>query len=268
MIMIISCCLTYGIAEESTEADEEIMFTTVSETEVTKIKEKYNLNSYEGKINCITEVLNYIGVRNKEKYIKIFNDELIEKFLNAEKYGYRESTETFIAKESSPNSINRSVETSGRDYENLTLGILWAKAGNEYAILGCCQWHDLPIMRIDDIISLDLGGGSIQAGSQMGALYYEKNGVEYEELYYNYSTNYRGTGTACVFEVNLPNSADTISVITSYNIINSNNENTITLQYFHKFLPLNVSISAAYIVGISVSPYSCVTEYNLQCGTA
>ena len=69
MIMIISCCLTYGIAEESTEADEEIMFTTVSETEVTKIKEKYNLNSYEGKINCITEVLNYIGVRNKEKYI-------------------------------------------------------------------------------------------------------------------------------------------------------------------------------------------------------
>lgn len=99
-------------------------------------------------------------------------------------------------------------------------------------------------------------------------LRYTKNNTSYEETYSNDDDNYCGVGTACTFEYDLKVGMQDLSLVIGYEVTKSSDENTICLQYFHKFLPANISISLSSFVGIAVAPSFACTEYNLQCGTA
>lgn len=255
---LVFCCCNTGSYASTPEDDDSIV---LSEDDVLEIKEDYDLASAEGKIKYLNDVFNTIGADSN--LIDMMNNDLINKLVNAESFGY-----SCAVNSSSSNSTTRSSGGDERYYDEMRLGIVWAKSGKEYTLLGGCKWLELPTMRISDIISIDLGDGSIVSGSQELSVRYEKNGTSYEEAYDSADENYQGIGTACTFEFILPNSADSINVLISYSITNSSDENTISLQYFHKFIPLPVNISVAYDVGISVSPESIFTEYNLQCGTA
>lgn len=154
-----------------------------------------------------------------------------------------------------------------KHYEKMDLAIIWARNNNEYTILGSYEWNTVPVMRYKDIISIDLGSGSIVKNSQVAVLQYTKNNATYSDEYNAASSEYQGVKTACTFKINLPNSASSMSALIGYSIKTSNPDNTITSQYFHNWCPLPFGVSISYIGGISVSPQSFFTEYNLQCGT-
>lgn len=240
----------------SFEAGSETMLT---EYEVSHIKGKFDVSTHSGKYEYVCEVLNSIGV--SQIYSDLLTDKMIDKLVSAEKIGY-------IRKDSVKRSSVDDYDAEIREYDKLRLTILWLKTGNEYTLLGGVEWTDMPILRYTDIISIDIGGGSIVNGSQECVLYYENNGVANEELYDSSDENYNGTGTACAFDVNIPLFLDSLSILVGYSIIKSNAENTICLQYFHKNWPFSASVSASYGIGISVSPIKYFTEYNLQIGTA
>lgn len=256
-VSLVFCCSVSSNATTTEDSNTNIL----SENDVLDIKEEYDLTSMEDKIEYLNDVFNTIGANSN--FVGMMNNDLIDKLVNAEKFGYSE-----VVNSDSSGNTTWSYGSNNRHYEEMDLGVIWGKTGNEYTILGGCEWLDIPTMKIDDIVSVDLGNGSIVDGSQVLSVQYEKDGTLYEDAYDSDDENYEGTGTACAFEFNLPNSADSINVLIGYSITNSSDENTICLQYFHKFLPLPVSIGASYIIGISVSPESIFTEYSLQCGTA
>lgn len=134
--------------------------------------------------------------------------------------------------------------------------------------MGFQEWTDLPIMRMKDIISLDLGGGSIVNGSQGAVLMYNKDGTSHMDEFDKDDPEYKGVQSACAFEIDLPSSVDEMGFIITYSVVKSSTDNTITMQYFHKWSPWIFSIGISYIGGISVSPSSIYTEYSLQAGTA
>lgn len=256
-ISLVFCCSISSNATTTEDSNSIIL----SENDVLDMKEEYDLTSMEEKIEYLNDVFSTIGANSK--FVGMMNSDLINKLVNAEKFGYSK-----VVNSDSSENTTWSYGNNDRHYDEMDLGVIWGKSGNEYTILGGCEWLDIPIVQIDDIVSVDLGDGSMVDGSQILSVQYEKDGTLYEDAYDCDDENYEGTGTACAFEFNLPNFADSINVLIGYSIINSSDENTISLQYFHKFLPFPASVSAAYMVGISVSPESIFTEYNLQCGTA
>lgn len=256
-ISLVFCC---GIGSDATTTEDSNSI-VLSENDVLGIKENYDLTAMEEKNKYLNDVFSTLGADSK--FVGMMNNDLINKFVNAEEFGYSK-----IMNSDSSENTTWSYGNNTRHYDKMDLAIIWAKSGNEYTILGGCEWLDIPILQIDDIVSIDLGDGSVVDGSQILSVQYEKDGELHEDAYDSDDENYQGTGTACVFEYNVPNFPDTINVLIGYSIINSSDENTISLQYFHKFFPFPASISVSHIVGISVSPESIFTEYNLQCGTA
>lgn len=234
--------------------------TVLSEEEIVNMKENYNFALQEEKIEYLNDVFETIGANVN---VNMISNELLNKLINADEFGCSD-----VSENAAFNNSARANGSAGKDHGDVIhLGILWGKTGNEYTILGSAEWLDLPTVRDDDIISVDLGAGSIDEESPELCLYYEKNGtVEYENFDEN-DDNYKGEETACVFEFDLPSSVDSISVLVSYSIVNSSDENTITLLYFHKFLPLPISVGVSYIGGVSLTFEDIFTRYPLQCGT-
>lgn len=262
-LMCICFLFYFNTISYATDASLENDSNIISENVLSEIKEEFDLTSETGKKDYLKEVFGNLGVN--ERFVDIMNEDLLNKFVNSEKIG---CTETETANRSSV--LARGNVLDERYYDNMHLVIIWSKNGNVYSVMGGCEWLDLPIMKADDIISLDFGGGSVVGGSQLLVVQYEQDGIFYEEEYDRNDDEYKGTGTACVFEFNLPNSSDSLVAIVGYDVKSDNIYNTISLQYFHAFLPsiLNISISASYYVGISISPNYNLTEYNLQTGTA
>lgn len=223
--------------------------------------------SESDKLRYVETVFEYMGF--DKKFIGMLSDELIDEMLKAEKFGCSTNAPNLKTQRvSAQNESGSNTRTQG----DMELAILWFYYNNLYTVIAGVNWLDIPVMRSKDIISIDLGDGSIVNDSPNLLIRYTTTNGEEKEASYNYSMDeYCGTGTACAFEFNLPggsiNDGEMAATI-SYQMKDSTKENTISLQYFHKFIPFPVSISASYIVGISVSPASCVTEYNLQCGTA
>lgn len=255
-LSLLFCSSFFANASSVEEGGE----TVLSEDEVSVLKEQFDISSQQGKRDYIDAVFDRMDANHI--FSEMINDAMVDKLIQAETFGYINSAQT-----------NSKLQTFGigsaeRTYDNMDLGIVWANNGREYTLLGSCEWTKLPIMRLSDVISIDLGGGSIVNDSQVCTLQYKKDGTLNNVEYSNADENYCGTGTACTFKVNLPNKADSMNFLIGYSIINSSPEQSITLQYFHKFLPCNISISASMYVGVSVSPSSLITEYNLQCGVA
>lgn len=255
-LSLLFCSLFYTSASSTKDVHETI----ISEDQVSALKEQFDISSQQGKRDYIDAVLDQIDANHI--FSEMINDAMVDKLIQAETFGYINSNEAVSLLQTF------GIGSAERTYDNMNLTILWANHGSEYTLLGGCEWTKLPIMRINDVISIDLGGGSIVNNSQTLTLQYKKDGTLYYDEYSNTDENYCGVGTACAFKVNLPNKADSMSFLIGYSIINSSPERSITLQYFHQFLPCNISISASMYVGISVSPPSLITEYNLQCGIA
>ncbi len=252
--------LLYSSLFASASSIEQMSETVISKDQVSDLKEQFDISTQQGKYDYVYAVFDQIDANHV--FSEMINDAMVDKLIQAETFGYINSNKT------DPKLQTYGIGSTERTYDNMNLGLVWANNGSEYTLLGGCEWTKLPIMRMNDVISIDLGGGSIVNNSQACTLQYKKDGILYNDEYSNADENYCGTGTACVFKINLPNNADSMSFLISYSIINSFPERSITLQYFHQFLPCNISISASMYVGISVSPSSLITEYNLQCGIA
>ena len=242
-------------AEPATPPAGEIV---LSEATVAQKKEARSLATPAEKREYLHEILQELGA--DVTLADRLDDTFVDALANAEEFGYSTpaASPTTYSSDTSGNNV--------RQYEDIDLLIIWGRTGNEYSIIGGCEWKKLPVMRLKDIISLDIGSGSIQ-NTQVLSVVYTKNGQSYEDAYDRNSNEYRGIGTACAFEFNLPNSADTMSIIIGYTINTPNRDNTISLQYFHKYLPATLSIGVSHVVGISVSLPFARTEYSLQCGT-
>lgn len=159
---------------------------------------------------------------------------------------------------------------SNDEYDgDMYLLIIWSKNDDEYSILGVCEWLELPIARFIDVISIDLGAGSVVNDSQVLAVQYIRDGAFLETELNADSSYYQGAGTACAFKFDMPYSIDSLVVAVGYSIKNPSNYNTIYLQYFHSYLPVNISVGVSLeVLGISIAPSYGTTPYDLQCGTA
>ncbi|MBP3446477.1 MAG: hypothetical protein J6K64_04285 [Clostridia bacterium] len=236
--------------------------TILSESAVSKLKEDYDLTSEVGKKEYLRKVFNNIGV--DEKYVNLLKGDLLDDFVNSEKYGCK------VTEPENKGGVSLLNSGSTDDYDNgMHLVIVWSKTGDEYAIMGACEWYSLPVMRWNDIISIDLGAGSIVNGSQALVIQYEHEDVLYEESYSYLNSEYIGEATKCVFQFDVPELMDSLVVAIGYNIKNESIYNTIYLQYFHNLFPWDLSIGISIeVVGISVTPGINNVPYGLQCGTA
>lgn len=241
---------------ESIEKENDIV---LSESEIVDLKEKFDISTETGKKEYVISVFGKMGVSNS--VVEMLTDSMIENLVAADKIGSIKNIE----------SGEKNLRSSGveiREYKDISLIIIWSKEGNVYTAVGYCEWTDMPIVRYNDIISIDLGAGSIVNDSQELVVSYTKSGKTHNETYTKDDENYIGVGTSCSFEYDLKIGMKNLAMVISYSVTRTSNENTISLQYFHKFMPGNISVSVSDIVGISVGPNYTVTEYNLQCGTA
>lgn len=254
--LMISGCV-YSIAE-STENTGNVSSVILSSDEVEELKSQYDLTSHEEKREYLYEIFNRLGVDTK--YVDMLDDKVMDDLLTAEKYGYSEQiSETAEQNARSANGVG----SASRDDSAMNLAAIWGLNGHEYTILGLFQWKSLPIMRLKDIASIDLKNGSIVTGSQIAVLQYTKNNIAYESKYTADDPEYIGLQSACAFKIDLPNSADEIALVLSYNIRCDSVYNTIAVQYFHKRI-----FGMDSIVGLFLSPSAVFTQYSLQCGTA
>lgn len=257
MLMIFSLLNFYVVAKNQ-DNNEEII---INENSVENLKENYDLDNYSDKYKYLSNIFDNFGI--DDKYVQALNNETFEKLVNSEEYGYKNCSSFEIT-----NNNYLSIGSNTRVYDDIELNVLWGRNGNEYTLLGTFEWIDLPLMRLKDIISIDLGGGSIVTGSQYSCLMYTKDNLDYVFEYDSSDENYIGVQSACSFEIDIPSGADALTMLISYSIVRNSTDNTITMQYFHKYLPWLLSISVSYIVGISVSPERIYTQYPLQCGTS
>lgn len=267
--ILISCCITSSAVSV---ADNNNM----SQVKIASREEIFGRasraaaipSSESDKLEYVETVFEYMGF--DKKFIGLLSDDLIDEMLKAEEFGF--STNAVNSEPQRASAQNESGSNS-RTQGDMHLAILWFYYNNLYTVIGGYNWERSPYMKLQDVISIDLGAGSLVNDSPQVIIQYTLKGEEeIKEKSYNYnSNNYCGVGTACTFKIDWPawdiKSGSVVGLI-SYQVKSSKRENTITLQYFHKFFPWNISISVSAVVGISVSPESIVTEYNLQCGTA
>lgn len=261
VIMIVSLLFTYtavGVYANSTESiPEQISCNVLNSAELAQIRSKYSVTEKADKITYLKAVFKHFGM--SEKAVENLDDKKINSLAEADEFGYK----TLTVKNSS-----KGLSSASREYDVMRLSLVWGRNGSTYDIVATQEWKALPTMRSDDIISIDLGGGSIVNGSQCAVLMYSNNGTSYTEEFTNQSPEYIGIQSACAFKIGLPTSANELGILISYSVTKYSTDNTISMQYFHKWSPWAFSISVAYYVGISVSPSSIFTEYSLQCGTA
>lgn len=257
LCLMFCSCITANANSVVEESDPAIL----SESAVSELKEDYDLTSEAGKKEYLREVFNNIGV--DEKYVNLLKGDLLDDFVNSEKYGCT------ITEPKQNQGISLLSNGSNEKYiDDVYLVIVWSKNDDEYALMGACEWDGAPFMKLKDIISLDLGAGSVVNGSQVLVLQYEKD-AEFHELSYNEnSVEYIGRDTDCIFKFDVPSGIDSLVIAVGYNIKNSSDYNTISLQYFHQYLPGNVDVSVSFYLGISLSTNWGMREYPLQCGTA
>lgn len=261
VIIIISLFFTYATVSVYANSTEPVTEKTTCKVlkgaELAQIRSKYSITAKTEKITYLKAVFNHFGMN--EKAVEYLDDKKINSLAEADEFGYK----TLTIKESS-----KGLSSASREFEVMSLALVWGRNGSTYDIAATQEWKTLPTMRSDDIISLDLGGGSVVTGSQCAALMYSNNETIYTEEFTNQSPEYIGIQSACAFKIGLPTSADELGMFISYSVTKYSTDNTISMQYFHKWSPWVFSISVSYYVGISVSPSSIFTEYSLQCGTA
>lgn len=267
--ILISCCITSNaISVTDNNNMSQVKIASREEIFGRASRAAAMPSSESDKLEYVETVFEYMGF--DKKFIGLLSDDLIDEMLKAEEFGFSTNAINSMPQKASAQYESGSNKRTQRD---MYLAILWFRCDDLYTVIGCSQWLVSPIQRDEDIISVDLGGGSLINNSPRAVVQYSSHGKELEYEYHYNSASYCGTGTACAFDICLPTEnldADEGSIViaVSYQIISSNREYTISYQYFHNWLSVDTSVSVSGDgIGISVSPKWLLTEYNLQCGT-
>lgn len=238
--------------------------TDISEQRVAQIKQSFDLESQQGKNDYVKRVFAEFNI--DESIIELLSAEKIEMIVNAEEFGF---------KQEEPSEKNRSgsggYETQDED---MYRGIMWAKNGYRYLILGTCSWLDIPFMRLKDTVDIGLtAGGVIDDSQNLIMRYRRKNdpaGEYTEEYFYKSDEEYVGESNNCTFIVDLPNYMlvngveELDFIITAVYEIKPYQTANLSLAYYHKNSPCVTSISISYIGGLSLQPESLHTKYSVQ----
>lgn len=255
VLALVTICFPSSVYAEDTNSNSVVL----CGQQLLSMRNKYTLTTNSSKKSYLKEICNYFGMNPST--IDYLKDSTIVCLATSQEFGFQ----TVV---SSEQIGQRSIPSAEREYDEMTLSMLWGRTGTTYTIMGFQEWTDLPVLRSKDIISLDLGGGSIVDGSQDAILMYNKNGTSYTDEFDKDDSEYRGIQSACIFEIDLPSSVDDIGFIISYSIVKNSTDNTITMLYFHRWAPWMFSVGISYVGGITLSPTTIYTPYSLQTGTA
>lgn len=264
--ILISCCITSSAVSV---ADNNNM----SQVKIASREEIFGRgasraaampSSESDKLEYVETVFEYMGF--DKKFIGLLSDDLIDEMLKAEEFGFStNAVNSAPQRASSQTESGSNTKTEGDLYQ----AILWFYYNNIYTVIGGYNWLKSPVMKLTDVISIDINGSFINDSPGAVLQYTTKNGVEKEYTYNYNSEEYIGEGTSCIFKIDLPWNAEqgSIMALVSYQVSNNNRYNTVYAQYFHYYLPTPIAFSVSFYLGISIESTG-VTEYKLQCGTA